>query len=151
MSQTRTQTPSKLESFFEAPIYTREELEEKLRRLNEKLERITGKLREFEGALDEIFAMFVCEQAISMGTVWRMFKWRLSIENVVQDAVAELIVKELQLDVATGKYEKLYGVKFTHETERIVGVVLLKENETLKPAVIWTNYEIVGYYEGGER
>jgi len=39
-------------------------------------------------------------------------------------------------------------VSFPYETERQLGVALLKDGESVKPVVVWTDYDEIDYSEG---
>jgi hypothetical protein len=147
VSEPEPQAPQTPE-FFEAPIYTREELEERLRRLQEKLDYISERLSEALSALDEIYATLQREPAVTTKTLWRVVACDLDVESTVKDAVDEMVVNELKLDTDIEKYEEHFNVEFRHGEERQLGVALLKEGGRVKPVVVWTDYQEIGYYEG---
>ena len=144
-SRIKTQNP---ESFFEAPIYTREELEFKLERLEWKIDYL---LRNFHIAwrnLIETRAKLAETHSISTNTVSRFDNAIEELKNIIYDAVDEMVVNELKLDTDIEKYEEQYNVKFKHGEERQLGVALLREGEVVKPVVIYTDYKNLRYCEG---
>ena len=130
-----------------APIYTRKELEEKLRRLNEKLRPIFRRLELFR-ELVEIPSDLYYSLLVDIDTAERVGRKISHLADEIYDLIDEAIIKELGLDVDVDKYERQYGVKFTYETERQLGVALVKEDNEVRPVVVWTDYETIGYYEG---
>jgi exonuclease VII small subunit len=147
MSKPQTQTPNS-ESFFKAktPIYTREELERKLRELNTIVRNIVERFKIAEAHLNT-----VADSLWSTLSYAHYAKFEAKIrdlEDALKDSVDELIIGELQLDTDIGKYEREYNVKFIYESERQLGVVLVREDSEVKPVVVWTDYREVGYYEG---
>jgi len=143
MTQNQTQTINS-----KAPIYTREELESKLRKLQSKLDSI---LEDFDKAykkLLDIHLKLYKTPSISTDTADKIHSVIKKLESIVYDAVDEIIVNELELDTDIEKYEEEYNVVFSYTEERLLGVVMLSENETVRPVVVWTDYETVDYYEG---
>jgi hypothetical protein len=149
MSQTpsQTQTPTQRD-FFEAPIYTREELESKLRELSERVKHIDELLKKAKSILDEIYYAVFRELSTNLVVAHNIVAVTDEVEKAVRDAVDEIIVQRLQLDTDFEKYEKEFGVTFPYETERQLGVALVRENGKVKPVVIWTDYITLGYSEG---
>ena len=149
MSQTQSQTqPQTPKSFLNAPIYTREELKRKLRELNRKIERVREPLVNAVRAISDIHDILYFELCVRDEILEKLRDAEMQLKDAVYDAIDEMIVNELQLDVDIDKYEKQYNVKFSYDAERQLGVALLKENDTVKPVVIWTDYREVWYYEG---
>jgi FtsZ-binding cell division protein ZapB len=149
MSKPQSQNPqSKPESFFEAPVYTREELGEKLKQLSERVKHIGELLEKAKSTLDEIYYVVFKELSTNLVVAHNIIEVGDEVEKAVRDAVDEIIIQRLQLDIDIEKYEKRYNVSFPYETERQLGVALIRENSTVKPVVIWTNYKEIGYYEG---
>jgi len=131
---------------FKAPIYAREELEAKIEKLNREIRHLTDLLASAIMPLARIH-LFLCKKtSISDDISQRIDELIGELKNVVRDAIDEMIVNELQLDTDIEKYEKQYNVKFDYETERQLGVVILRD--TFKPVVVWTDYDEVRYYEG---
>ena len=127
-------------------IYTREELERKLRELNTIVRNIAERFKIAEAHLNTVADSLWSTLSYAH---YAKFEDKIrDLEDALRDSIDELIIGELQLDTDIEKYEKEYNVKFPYESERQLGVVILKENETVKPVVIWTDYEVVGYYEG---
>ena len=147
MSQAPSQTQTQ-KSFFEAPIFTREELEKKLRELSEDLRELREALENLRGAFADVLNFIYYKTIVSTETFVKISEKFDELKQAILDAIDETVVNELGLDVDVDKYEKQYNVKFTYETERLLGVALLKDNESVKPAVIWTDYDEVWYYEG---
>ena len=138
MSQTQTN----------APIYTREELEKILKMLSEKVEYLAELLEKAEKSISEIHRTLYYEPDVDIKIVDEIEEIRRNLKNKVFDAIDEMIINKLQLDTDIEKYEKEYKVEFPYVSERHLGVVMIKENETVKPAVVWTTYIEVDYYEG---
>jgi glutamine synthetase adenylyltransferase len=147
MSKPQTQTPNS-ESFFKAPVYTREELEEELKKIREVLREFHRMLENLHDTYRDILNYIYYNTIISTETFHRVCEKFDELEQAILDAIDESVVNELQLDTDIEKYEEQYNVKFRYESERQLGVVLLKENETVKPVVIWTDYKTIDYYEG---
>jgi hypothetical protein len=143
MSQTpfQTQTPN-FKSFF---VYTREELEKKLEDLRQVMRNIMQKLHEVKASLDDV-AKYLREH---LGYKYDDIINEIigEIEYNLLDAIDDIIINKLQLDTDIEKYEKLYKVSFPYETERQLGVALVRDGET-KPVVVYTDYQTVDYYEG---
>jgi hypothetical protein len=126
----------------QAPIYTREELEEKLRRLNEKLRHIAEKMREVSRLLDEVKRIIRGEVCWTIAD--KLYSAIDDLEAIVKNAIEDMAFHEIAFDDAEGPYDILEFY------QKPLGVVMLKENDVVKPVVIWTNYEIVWYSEGEE-
>jgi len=141
---TQTQTPTQRD-FFE--IYTREELERKLRKLNEKLRFVFERL-ELIRKLMEIPSYLYYELSVDIDVAEGVGRRISHVADEIYDIIDTIIVRELGLDTDIEKYEELYNIKFSYETEKQLGVVLLKENESAKPIVIYTDYSRVWYTEG---
>jgi hypothetical protein len=147
VSKPISQTPNS-KSFFEAPVYTREELEEKISKLSREVEHISDLWLAARMPLDRILTLLYKKTSISDASSQKVDELISELRSAIHDAIDELIIKELGLDTDIDKYEEQYHVKFTYETERLLGVVMLKEDETVKPVVVWTDYKSIGYYEG---
>jgi hypothetical protein len=133
-----------------APIYTRKELERRIRRLDIVVLRgIVGKFSVAEAHLNSV-ADSLWSIADEAKYVEFMSKVK-ELKEYLKDVVDELVIKELKLDVDIDKYEKQYNVKFRYETERQLGVALVKEDNEVKPVVVWTDYSTIGYTEGEKR
>jgi hypothetical protein len=141
----QTQTPK---SFFEAPVFTKEELESKLKDLQSKLDSILEDFNVAHKKLLETHYKFFKMSTVSIGSVEKLYDAILAVRDRVYDIIDEMIVNELDLDTDIEKYEEEYKVHFGYTEERLLGVVMLKENDTVKPVVVWTDYREVGYYEG---
>jgi len=139
MSQAQIQNP---------PIYTREELEEALRAFGEFLEYLAKLLEKAEKSISEIYYILYYKTGIDTEIASEIAETSHNLKIRVYDAIDELIVDRLQLDTDIDKYEKQYNVRFDYTEEKLLGVVMLSENETVKPVVIWTDYKSIGYYEG---
>jgi len=147
MSQTPSQTQTPTQKDFFAPIYTREELERKLRKLNEKLRFVFERL-ELIRKLMEIPSYLYYELSVDIDVAEGVGRRISHVADEIYDIIDTIIVRELSLDTDIEKYEERYNVKFRYESERQLGVALLKENETVKPIVIYTDYETISYSEG---
>jgi len=131
-----------------APIYTREKLEKMLRVLNERVGYLAELLERAEKNVGEIHYVLYYKTDIDIEIVDEIAELFRKLKSKVYDAIDKIIVSKLQLDTDIEKYEKQYNVKFNYETERQLGVVMLKENETVEPVVIWTDYSVVSYCKG---
>ena len=133
---------------MEAPVYTRDELEERLRRLQSRVDYL---LREFDSAcrvLRRVHYELERDPRVSTRTAYRFYELLEDLVSAFCDAVDELVVSELGLDVDIEKYERAFNVKFGYDSERQLGVALIREGSELRPVVVWTDYEEIGYYEG---
>jgi len=99
-------------------------------------------------AIRDIHGFFYFEPHVRDETLEKLRDAEIQLRDAVYDAVDEMIVRELQLDVDIDKYEEQYNVRFLYDSERQLGVALVAEGDKVKPVVIWTDYEVVGYYEG---
>jgi hypothetical protein len=131
-----------------APVYTREELEERIRELALRARRVLGEFSSVYERLSRLHAELNRDLSISTETLWRLYVLLEDLKSAFYDAVDEMIVSGLGLDVDIEKYERAFGVKFGYGSERQLGVALLREGSELKPVVIWTDYEEIGYYTG---
>jgi len=145
MSNPQTQAPK---PFLNAPIYTREELERKLRELSRRVERVRELLDNAVRAISDIHDIFYFKLYVRDEILEKLCDAESQLRDAVYDAIDSAVVESLKLDVDIEKYEREYGVKFSYYSERYLGVVMLKENETVKPVVVWTDYKVVDYYEG---
>jgi len=60
-----------------------------------------------------------------------------------------MIRYELPYDVDIEKFERAFNIKFSYESERTLGVILVEYyDDGVKPVLIWTDYREVGYLEG---
>ena len=143
--ESQTQNPK---TFFEAPVYEKHELEEILRVLNVRVKRLAELLERAVKAVDEIYHVLYYKTNVDIKIVDEISEISIRLKSRVYDAIDELIVSELRLDTDIEKYEREYKVEFPYVSERQLGVALLKENETVKPVVVWTDYSTVDYYEG---
>jgi hypothetical protein len=150
MSQTPSQTPQALKDFF-GPVYSIGELKEKLDEINRDLKEFNEIMKSLREAFREILNFMYYKTVISTETFSKICEKFDELEHSILDAIDESIVNKLQLDTDIEKYERAFNVKFYFDDERQLGVVMLKENGTTKPVVIWTDYQTVGYYEGEKR
>jgi hypothetical protein len=144
----QTQTQPKPESFFEAPTYTRDELEFKLENLKWKIDYLTRNFHIAWRNLLETHRKLNETRSISDKTVAKFDHLIEELRDIIRDAIDEMIVNELKLDTDIEKYEEHFNVEFRHGEEHQLGVVLLKEGDRVKPVVVWTDYQEIGYYEG---
>jgi len=141
MSQTQSQTPK-------APVYERHELEKMLRKLSEKVGYLAELLERAERSIRDIHYVLYYKTDVSAKILDEIVGLFYKLRDRIYDAIDELVVRELQLDVDVDKYEEQYNVKFGYGDERLLGVALVVEGGKVKPVVIWTDYSEVGYYEG---
>jgi molecular chaperone DnaK (HSP70) len=143
MSESQIQAQSS-----EAPVYTKEMLELKLSNLKWKMDWLLRNfLVAYRNLLETRSKLNECG-AISTETIAKFDNAIEELKTIIYDAVDEMIVNELKLDTDVEKYEKLFGARFAHESERQLGVALLQEGEAVKPVVICTNYKSLWYTEG---
>jgi len=150
MSKPQTQAPSG-EGKIPAPIYTKEELEEKIDILNGRVGEIMEWYREAYKILNDMYRALYEELGTNTSTVRIVDDAIFNLDYAVKNAIDKIIINVLELDTDIEKYEKQYNVEFPYETERLLGIVMLKEGEAVKPVVIWTDYRDVGYVEGEKR
>jgi len=141
MSQTpsQTQTP---ESFLH--VYTREELENRLRELNEKVRRVYELWSEALRLLNKVV------REIRGEVCWTITEKLYRAVNEIRDAVKDAIEDMAFHKIVFEDIEKfdINPYDFLEFYEKPLGVVLLKENESAKPIVIYTDYSRVWYTEG---
>jgi TolA-binding protein len=141
VKMTQTQT-------FKAPIYTIEELEERLKKLSREVEHLSDLWLTARIPLDRIHTILYKKTSVSDSKSSQVDELISELREAIHNAIEEMIINELQLDTDIEKYEREYNVKFTYETERLLGVVMIKDNDTIKPVAIWTDYREIWYYEG---
>jgi hypothetical protein len=134
MSQVQTQTPK-----TQAPIYTRYKLELKLLWLNNKLKELREKCWQLIKDFVDVNNTLLELRAESA--------FRKMVEAMAEAMKAcrddEIVVEYLGLDTNVEKY----GVELNH-TGRLLGVVLMEDDEVVKPVAIWTNNDEVWYSDG---
>ena len=131
-----------------AQVYEKHELEKMLRKLSEKVGYLAELLERAERSIREIHYVLYFKTDVNVKTIDEIAELFRELRDRIYDAVDEMIVRELQLDVDIDKYEKQYNVKFGYTEERLLGVALVAEGGKVKPVAVWTDYEVVGYYEG---
>lgn len=138
---------------MEAPVYSKEELEEKLSRLRLRVNHLRDLAETIVGALGEAERWLekYLEPRRAVEYCTKLYNESNYIEQLIYDAVDELVQSELKADPDVEKYEEQYGVDFGYGEERVIGVVMLKEGEAVKPVVIWTDYRELGYWRGTKR
>jgi Mg2+ and Co2+ transporter CorA len=129
-------------------IYTREELETKLKHLEIKLERVFKLAEDIRRSVDALWWHLYQERLATGDELRKLDELQRELVDFIYDLVDAIIARELKLDVDIDKYEKQYGIKFYEGDEHFVGVALVKENNEVKPVVVWTDYLTVGYTEG---
>jgi len=138
---------------MQPPTYTKEELETRINRLNKIVLDI---IQSMEIALKQLYEV---EKKIakelppleSFEYSHKLYMEELSIEEIINDALDTLIDKTLYPDPDIKKYEEQYSIDFGYDSERVHGVVLLRENDKVKPVIIWRDYSIINYYAGVPR
>jgi hypothetical protein len=123
-------------------------LELKLSNLKSKIDYLTRNFHTAWRNLIETRRKLAETSSISLETVTRFDNAMEELKNIIYDAVDEMIINKLKLDTNVEKYENEFGVRFTYESERQLGVVLLQEGETVKPVVVCTDYKSLWYSEG---
>jgi hypothetical protein len=112
-------------------------------KINLDLREIGERSSEVVNSLESLIEMIKKDERIREKTK----EWIESIESDLHDAIAELIieivVRELKPDVDISKY----GIESAGGIRKIIGVVMVKENESIKPVAIWTDYNRVWYSE----
>jgi hypothetical protein len=139
MSQTTSRAPSP-GGESGARIYSREDLKREIARLEEKMSHI---LELWEDASRGLFRLwrYLSYSEGDLDIVNELYDRARDLETLVYDIVDTVITRELGLDVDLDKYNVKY------ETERVLGVVLVRDGDSTKPIVIYTNYKKIDYYE----
>jgi hypothetical protein len=131
-----------------APIYTRKELEMRLYHLERRLEPILKLANDIKLSIDALLGHLLQKRLVTGDELARLQELQRELMEFIYDLIDAIIVRALDLDVDIDKYEKQYRIKFYEDGEHFIGVAMLKENDVVKPVVIWTDYEIVWYSEG---
>jgi hypothetical protein len=105
-------------------------------------------LENLHGAFRDILNFMYYNAIISTETFSKICEKYDELKQAILDAVDESIVNELQLDTDIEKYEKAFNVKFRYDSEKQLGVALVEERGAVRPVVVWTDYNEIGYYEG---
>jgi hypothetical protein len=134
MSQAQTQAPAQ---------YSREQLDREIKRLSREVKRIDRLLKRAIEPVSHIQRLMYGKASVSVEKPDEISKIVKKLVRTVFDAIDEMVINELQLDT---NFER-YSIKPQLDGKQWLGVALLRENNTVKPVVIWTDYENVGYYE----
>jgi hypothetical protein len=121
--------------------------------LKYKLRKINNKLREirehYDKAIESINKMLsIFQHYVSYIEYGKLVDAKEDLEEAFMDAIDKLVYYEIPYDADVEKFEKVFNVKFTYETERLLGVILVEDKGTVRPVAIWTDYNEVGYIEG---
>jgi predicted nuclease with TOPRIM domain len=146
MCQTQTQTQTQTQDFFE--IYSVEELRKRLDEINSDLKEFKEIMENLRGAFRDVLNFMYYKTVISTETFSKICEKFDSLKHLIFDAIDEWLVNKLQVDTDIEKYERAFNVSYYCDGERQLGVVLLRENDVVKPVVVWTDYKEVGYIEG---
>jgi hypothetical protein len=133
-----------------APIYTKDELDGKIKRLKKEITELNTLWSNTRKLLDTIYVLLCKKMGINANSVQKINELIYEFRDAIYDVIDELVVSELELDTDIEKYEKQYNVAFSYDTERLLGVVMLKEDDTTRPVVVWTDYKSIGYWRGVE-
>jgi hypothetical protein len=135
------------------PTYTKEELEARINHLNKVILEIIQSMEMAQKHLYNLEKRIAKELPLSESFEYshKIYMESMRIQEIVNDALDTLIDKTLYPDPDVEKYEKQYNVDLNCGDERVYGVVLLRENDRVKPVVIWRNYSIVNYWRGVPR
>jgi hypothetical protein len=125
----------------EASIYGRGELDAKLEEAVRRAQHIVSIFNKAYKYLLETRDKLSDATGIGTDIVARFNSLIEELRVIVHDAVDELVVNELGLDVDVEKYEEKYGVRLKCEAGRQLGVVLVKEDSRVEPVVICINYK----------
>jgi argonaute-like protein implicated in RNA metabolism and viral defense len=134
----------------QAPIYTRKELEMRLYHLERRLEPVLKLANDIKLSTDALLGHLLQKRLATSDELTKLQELQRELMEFIYDLIDAIIVRALDLDVDIDKYERQYRIKFYEDGEHFIGVALVKEGETLKPVVVWTDYEIVWYSEGEE-
>jgi hypothetical protein len=128
------------ESGASPKVYTKEDLERELKRVEEKVSHI---LELWEDASRGLFRLwrYLSYSEGDLDIVNELYDRARDLETLVYDIVDTVITRELGLDVDLDKYNVKY------ETERVLGVVLVRDGDSITPVVICTDYKRIYYYE----
>jgi hypothetical protein len=132
------------------PTYDKEELEARVNRLNKVILDIVQSMEIALKQLYEVEEKIARELPLpeSFEYSHKLYMEELNVKEIIEDAIDTLVEKTLYPDPDVEKYERQYNVDFGYGDERVYGVVLLRENDKVKPVVIWRDYSIINYYEG---
>jgi hypothetical protein len=120
-----------------APIYTRRELEAKIRLLNERLWYLYDKYLDIMGAITDT-KWFVERLELASDFVSKLDDIANAIAEIVYDIVVDMVAKELKVDRDVEKY----NIEFPESAlTKVVGVVLV-DGEL---AVVWAGLDMIGY------
>ena len=117
-------------------------LNEKLKELREQYERVFSELVKLGDTLNKLGAR---ETSLKLIDIIMEFK------DIFYDGVGEMVVNRLGLDVNIEKYERQYGVRFARdESKKLIGATLMRDSDTdtVKPVVVYIDYEEIWYSEG---
>jgi hypothetical protein len=131
-----------------APVYTKDELDAKIKRLKKEITELNTLWSNTRKLLDMIYVLLCRKIGINANSVQKINELIYEFRDAIYDVIDELVVSELELDTDIEKYEKQYNVAFSYDTERLLGVVMLKEDDTTRPVVVWTDYKSIGYWRG---
>jgi hypothetical protein len=138
---------------MQPPTYTKEEFEAKINMLNRAILEIIQSMEMSLRHLYDVEKKIAGELPLSESFEYAhmIYNESLVIQEIVDDALDVLVVKTLHPDPDVEKYEEQYNIDLDCGEERVYGVVLLRENDKVKPVVIWRNYSIVSYWRGVPR
>jgi len=146
MSQTQSPAPG------ETLIYPEEVLREKIRELAE----VVISIRQLEHTVHENLNSIrtILIKKLPPHKIIEYHEKILSekdhIKQLVQSAIDILIESALQVDKDVEKYKRLYKVDFKCDNGHVVGVVLVKKGNKVRPVAIATNYASVNYCDRGD-
>jgi hypothetical protein len=99
-----------------------EEFEKRLKDVEKKIKPLVDKFNVATEALNELLDAFY---KMSHNVYHEVRATVSDLEDVVRDAIDEIVARELNLDIDVAKYEEQYGVDFMKEEWRIIGVAVL--------------------------
>jgi hypothetical protein len=152
MCQNQSQTPTLQDFFAYTYICERELLERKIRELNEKLKTVSELYRRAVELLKKMFELF--GDSVTYLELDKLKRAIRDLGEIFSEAVENMIYYKIPYSRDTEKFEKAFNVKFVDlQSElgaKILGVVLVKENDKVEPVAIFVDYVMptVGYMEG---
>jgi len=123
-------------------------LEARINRALEKASKILESKYRLEKEIDYLIYAILNRIKVDKSIVETIFNLSEELWRKLNEAVENTIVNEAKLDREVEKYERQYGIRFHAREGRILGAILVREKNRVKPIAVWMNREKVGYIEG---
>jgi hypothetical protein len=127
---------------------TERTLKSRLKRAVDKANTILESKYRLEKEINYLIYAILNRIKVDRSIVETIFNLSREIGRKLDEAVESTIVSELKLDREVEKYETQYSVKFNTKNGRILGVILVRSKNRIKPVAVWTNGETLDYIEG---